>query len=71
MSILYVIYDHPADYPNHYVVRQFYITKEGPHPAKAATLHDTLEAARATIPHGMKNLGRQPDDDPILSEVWM
>lgn len=67
----YVIYAHPADYPGHYVVRLWWVGVAGQWAEPDCTLHSDLESARAEIPPGYVNLGRDPDDDPIIAEVWI
>jgi hypothetical protein len=69
---MYVIYERPLDYPDHYVVRRWAVflgdlsPDAAPH---AVTL--TLEAARASIPHGMVALPRNADDEPQIVESWI
>ena len=36
----------------------------------SAFLCSTLEQARDTIPEDKVNIGRFPDDDPVIYEVW-
>lgn len=68
---IYCVYDHPRDYPNHWVVRI-----QHPLPAKVVpSLHcylfSTLDEARAWIPPGLVHMVRNPDDDPVLTEIWL
>lgn len=67
----FTIFYNPADFPGKYVVRLF----DGETPTKLVCVKDTLEEARATIPHGPPveyiNMGRHPEDDPVIVEVWM
>lgn len=72
---VWVIYDHPADHPEKFVVRAQYV---GPWPLGPGKLRygpaqeaDTLEAARALLPEGLHPLGRQETDDPAIAECWM
>lgn len=65
------IYDHPADCPDAWVVRAWFILAGGglvPNPL--AWRFSDLESARAAIPDGMVMLARHPDDAPVLAEVW-
>jgi hypothetical protein len=66
----WVIYKHPSDYPDHYVVRQWLCT-EPPTPFQEAQLADTLEEARALLPPGLKNVGKGFEVDQVIEEVWM
>ena len=64
---LWVIYKDPLDAPDKYVVRCWV----GQTPAKACFIDDTLEGVRAVIPKGLTNIGRFPNDDPKILEVWI
>jgi hypothetical protein len=68
----YTIYERPADYPHSYVVREWLIVRgrNGPVPGELVAVKDTLGDARAAIPDGLYNLGRQPGDDPVIVETW-
>lgn len=69
---LWTIYDHPTDYPDGYVVRQWFIIPgEGAAPQESAHYAPTLEAAREYLPAGLWNLGKQYDDDPAIAETWI
>lgn len=65
----WVIYDHPADYPEHYVVRPW-VTDGGAIASFAARTFDTLEEARAVLPDGL-TLSPLPEPDPAILEVWL
>lgn len=67
----YAIYDHPRDFPDHFVVREWLIKDGQVTPAEECWLTQTLEDARALIPRGMYNFGRYPQDDPVIVEVWI
>jgi len=67
---MWAIYDHPKDNPEHFVVRRWESTAKGIIPQEA-TLHDSLEEARASLPEGLWNLGRYDRDDPKIVEVWI
>lgn len=64
--ILWVIYCSPRDFPDKWVVRQWY-DKE---PSIVAYAFETLDDARRSIPQGLANLGRYAQDDPVIHEVW-
>jgi hypothetical protein len=67
----YAIYDHPRDFPDHFVVREWRVHDGQVYPAEDCWLTNTLEEARALIPSGMYNFGRFPTDDPVILEVWI
>jgi len=66
---IWVIYDHPRDFPGHFVVRIAW----GLDMAPLAQLAPTLEAARRlAIENGASFcLGRHPTDDPCIAECWI
>lgn len=69
---MFVIYDHPNDAPDGFVVRIWTVVDTMVMPGKliAINLLD-LAAARAYVPHGFVSIGRMPDDDPKIVEVWI
>jgi len=65
---IFVVYDRPSDFPDHYVVREF----RGPTVALSALTFDDLESARAHLAeHGLVRLDRHPSDDPKILETWL
>lgn len=70
----WVIYDHPLDFPEHFVVRCWIVGPGSIAHTGEAWLRDSLEGAREVIagnfPDGVC-LARQPDDDPAIAEVWI
>jgi hypothetical protein len=66
----YAIYDHPADFPDGYVVRTWLI-EAGQVQAGEARTAATLEEARALIPPGTELIENVYEDDPKIIEVWM
>lgn len=70
---LYTIYFSPSDVPGKYVVRRFRVTGSVREPVidHAAIVCDTLTEARAAIPEGLFNLGRNANDEPQIVETWI
>lgn len=68
--IQYTIYRHPKDFPEFYAVRKWLIDAKGLRPFNVACLCQTLDEAREVIPWGMHCLTRDPQDDPVIVEVW-
>ena len=70
----YVIYKHPGDHPDKFVVRRWLVHFETPprieRESEAIVVND-LEAARDMIPEGFILLGRMEGDDPAIQEVWI
>jgi hypothetical protein len=68
---MFTIYDHPADYPNHFAVKRWTIAEGTPRPDDSITLTATLEEARATIKPGLYCIHRELLDDPKIVETWI
>ncbi|HEX8868383.1 MAG TPA: hypothetical protein VF821_22175, partial [Lentzea sp.] len=60
----------PRDYPNKYVLRPHYVTREGS-TVGAAVVTESLEQARARVPPGCHFFPRMLGDDPVIVECWM
>lgn len=68
----YVIYEHPLDYPEHFVVRRWEIGEGKILAAKEPLgIAPTLESARAMLPEGLYRIARDKRDDPAIAEVWL
>lgn len=63
----WVIYDHPNDYPHHFVVRQWL---DGT-PSPVAAFFPDVESARDMVSMGRTCIPRDPDDDPAIVECWI
>lgn len=64
---LFVVYEHPADYPDKYVVRLWDLNK----PTDMIAIADTYEALLKAIPTDrMCRWGRTSIDDPCIVETW-
>ncbi len=70
---MYTIYDHPADYPEHWVVRAWWVDRDylEPFPGGVA-LAETLQGARDALPiPNLTRLPPMPGDDPTIVETWL
>lgn len=69
----YVIYERPAEFPNHWVVLAWDVVSGQlePVPHGEVVLTDSLDAARATVPPGHTRIGRNPSDEQTIVEVWV
>lgn len=66
------VYDHPSDFPFHFVVRAWYVSKDGTaHPDESCWLYQTIEDVREAIPHWMICMPRSENDDPAILETWV
>jgi len=70
---VWVIYDHPSDYPNSYVLRPQVLVRGQKEPValSQAWTADTPDQLRRIIPPGLHRLDRQPDDHPQILETWI
>lgn len=68
---LWVIYDHPKDHPDAFVVRRWHIDQGITMPDKDCLLAESLPEARGLIPYGRFRLPRQEKDDPVIVESWI
>jgi hypothetical protein len=69
---MWVIYAHPSDHPQHYVLRRRHVLGGRIEVDTAHTLlANDLAGARALLPPGLFRLPRLPDDDPLIVEMWV
>jgi hypothetical protein len=68
--VMFVISEHPKDYPQGYVVRA-QIVRDGQIEMGPAWTALTLEAARDLIPLGRILVPRASEDDPVIVESWI
>jgi hypothetical protein len=70
---LWTIYDHPLDFPDSFVVRRWHVRRGNENPVLdgAPTLHDSLEAARESLPASLACMHRSENDDPNILETWI
>lgn len=66
---MWTIYDHPADYPGHFVVR-CYLVETGRQTTYTVMLADSLDEARSLVPADLYCTPRAPSDDPVIVETW-
>lgn len=70
--VMWVVYDHPKDYPRDYVARQFFAganiilaTDETITAGDLDTLRRVLESK------GLVKIERAMSDDPVIVETWL
>ncbi|HEV3443734.1 MAG TPA: hypothetical protein VG099_03775 [Gemmataceae bacterium] len=68
---LWVITYHPSDFPKKFVLREHRVSGTWQFFMNECILCDTLDQARRMLPAGLVNIGRYPDDDPVIVEVWL
>lgn len=70
MLPIYVIHRNPRD--GKFVLRRHQVTAAGEKPDREPmAVKETLHGARAALPLGMTCIGRMPEDDPSIVEVWL
>lgn len=67
---MWTVYDHPADYPGHWVARLWYSLPQ-PEPTEYVLAHDSLDELRGMLPPTCVMLARQDGDDPKIAETWL
>jgi len=70
---LWVVYDHPIDYPDAYVARLHEVSGQG---RQRVTHHvltaDNLTEIRAALAaFGLTRISRSVEDDPVIVETWL
>lgn len=69
---MWVVYDHPTDYPDKYVARLHQVLPGGAYGAtNYALVCSDLEVLRQGLPSGLVRIERSPGDDPKILETWM
>jgi len=70
---MWVVYERPKDYPDHYVARRYLCAGIiGGTATEDVLISDSLYALRlALYARGLVCLQRHPDDDAVILEVWM
>lgn len=65
---MWTIYDHPSDYPDCFVAREFVMDK----PTENLIATPDLETLRGHfIEIGLTCLARSPEDNPSVVETWL
>jgi hypothetical protein len=65
---IWVVYDHPSDYPNCYVARLF----SGEKPTATVMICPDLEKLQTELINmGLVKMMPMPGDDPVILETWL
>jgi hypothetical protein len=66
---MWVVYDHPLDYPDKFVARLWV----GEQPTQSIIIANDLAMIRDTLCFEMHKvcLARNPEDDPKILEMWL
>lgn len=70
---IWVVYERPADYPDWFVAREWFIPPTGATPSPGRFhLYDTLNGARDELTdRGLVCIPRDAADDPVIVETWL
>ena len=68
---MFVIFDHPKDWPDKFVARQFLIQEDTATPTGTFWLGDSLDEVRSHLPPHCARLERDPNDEPQIVESWI
>jgi hypothetical protein len=69
---MWVVYWNPRDYPGRYVVRRQWVSRGDVYKEDYPKIVTKfLSEARDVIPDGLVNIGRMPEDDDVILEVWL
>jgi len=74
---MWVVYDHPRDFPDDIVVREHWVAASDTADTElgvatqARIFHDLTTARQWLAEQGLTNIGRYENDDPVISEVWV
>lgn len=64
---LIVVYANPSDFPDKFVARLWDLNR----PTKLAVFTNTIAEIREAIPDQFVRLDPSPDDDPVITEIWI
>jgi hypothetical protein len=69
---IWVVYDHPSDYPEQYVARQHIVSGDGDRPTGSFVATKVLDDIRELmIKLGLVCITRSDEDDPVILETWL
>jgi hypothetical protein len=69
---MWVVYDHPTDFPNEFVARRHVVNAKGSRPTEEVLTSTALDLLRSElVERGLTMIPRFADDDPKIIEVWL
>ena len=68
---MYVVYDHPHDFPDDYVVRRWDTSQRGFWPTGEHWTAKSLKEARAKLPGNLHRIPHQVGEDTKIVETWL
>jgi len=67
---IWTVYDHPSDFPDHYVARKWIAGRDDPTPTGEVITETDLDALRARLPEGLFPMPPMDGDDSKIIETW-
>ncbi len=69
---MWVVYDHPRDFPYGYMARRWEVRAGQNHPTTETMASTMLGEIRARLEQkGLVKIGRSEDDEPCILETWL
>jgi hypothetical protein len=69
---IWVIYDHPRDFPDRFVARRHVCTGPDQGPTDDIVTSKNLKQLRVAMERRyLTKLDRHPSDDPVIIETWL
>jgi hypothetical protein len=70
---MWIVYEHPLDYPHDFVARKWRIRRGTPDPVPTDDLlaAPTLDELRALLPPGLARIAPSLGDEPQIVETWL
>lgn len=70
--IMWVLYDHPKDFPDKYVARKWHVQNGRGTPTDEIITDDELDELREKMQRKcLTKIQRNTIDDPVIIETWM
>ena len=73
VMVVWVIYDHPKDFPDVFVARPQFAMQDGSVvPCPLAFMHEDIDVIRNALAGiGLTCMARDPNDDAKIVETWL
>lgn len=68
---IWTVYWSPNDFPGLFVARRWTVSKAGVRATEDHFVADYIDELRMMLPPGLVRMQRDPDDDPVIYEVWL
>lgn len=69
--MIWTIYFNTKDFPDWFVARPTIIRPKTSGPLPMHLMARDIDTLRTMLPGGLVCLGRKPEDDPVILEVWV